>query len=193
MKATGNLLKAYLFIHFSISPFSSLLVPVRLQKPAVSGQHADTEKLPPIVRGNDSKEVEASVEAMSQDNNVASLDGISYILLLKIKKVQRGGTPARYVRADFASHQVYTDPKYEQMHTLLLQKGKTWKIHLRPSDWISECAWSIPAPPKPGELFMPGIPIMLPVGGAKRYPDINTLPCYAFELKDIEGVVLPSK
>src|SRR5260370_19334946 len=102
MHATVNLLKASLFVYFCLSPFVSLGTTVQSQNPAVSGQRGDTEKLPPIVRANDSIEIEGSVEAISQDNNVRSLDGTAYILLLKIKKIRREDTSARYVRADFA-------------------------------------------------------------------------------------------
>ncbi len=54
-----------------------------------------------------------------------------------------------------------------------------------------ECRWKIPPPPKPGEEVGIIAPTMIPIGEARGYPDINTLPCYAFELKDIEEEVSP--
>lgn len=67
-----------------------------------------------------------------------------------------------------------------------LRMGKTMKIHLRRPREGDECRWTIPPPPKPGEEIGFVTPVIIPVAGAKGYPDINRLRCYAFELQDIE-------
>ncbi len=41
--------------------------------------------------------------------------------------------------------------------------------------------------------MMGWVPIILPVGGASGYPDINTVPCYVLDQKDIHEVVSPTK
>jgi hypothetical protein len=194
MFTTRLLITAYLHVALGFSPRIDLAIRDNLHGLSGSAQDQDAGKLPPIIRAAYPIEVEAAVEAMSQDDVGEPGGGAVYILLLKTKTSQRSKAPARYVRADFTSHQIYFDPKFEQMHDFLFGKKKIWKIKLHPVLGGSECAYPVPAPPKPGEIVGGvHIPIMIPAGDAEAYPDINTLPCYAFELKDIEEVLLPNK
>lgn len=158
-----------------------------------SDGHTQPGVLPPIIRGNEAIDIVATVVAMSRDLVTPDQDGEAYISVLRIDKVLSGTKPGRFVRADFASHYIYIDPKYGQLRTALMQDQRIWKIHLRPAVWGSECAWAIPVPPWDGKEYGYDEPIMVSVGRPSAYPNINTLTCYAFGVKDVQEGGPPTK
>lgn len=121
-----------------------------------------------------------------------------YLLILKVQKVVSGHETAQYLRADFPHISIYTDSeeskKYRELVRSLRDPQKTWKIHLRPPllDLHSPECWTVPPPPTPGDLLSAGNPVMLAVGGASGYPEINAVPCYVFDQRDIQEVVEPA-
>jgi hypothetical protein len=156
-------------------------------------QNANAEISPPILKGKNPVVILGSVVAVSRDT-FGEAGGFSVDLMqLKVEKVLSGKNPGHYVRADFNhSSSVKIDPEKARIQRELLvplRQGKTMKIHLRPPIEGAECKWTIPPPPKPREEVGFMTPVMLPVGNAKGYPDINGLPCYAFELQGIEEIV----
>jgi hypothetical protein len=159
--------------------------------------NAHAEISPPILKGKDPVIMLGSAVAVSQETVIESESSSADLMLLKVEKVVSGKEPGQYVRADFSHHSsAKIDPEKARLQRELLvplRQGKTMKIHLRPPIEGAECRWTIPPPPKPREEVGFMTPVMLPVGNAKGYPDINGLPCYAFELQDIEEIVSPDK
>lgn len=157
-----------------------------------ASNNADAEKSPPILRGNAAVVVHGTVVAISQDTVIEGEASSADLMVLKIENVLSGKDPGHYVRADFNhSSSVKIEPEKARAQRRLLvslRAGKTMKVHLRPPVEGVECRWPVPAPPKPGEEVGIATPIMLRVGNAKGYPDINKLPCYAFELQDFEEI-----
>jgi hypothetical protein len=182
--------------------FIEALIPVLIVTASPQGgmqgnDNAPAEKSPPILKGKDPAVILGNVVAVSQDT-LGEAGGFSIDLMqLKVEKVINGQNPGQYVRADFNHHSsVKIDPEKARIQRELLvalRQGKIMKIHLRPPIEGAECRWTIPLPPKPGEAVGFMTPVMLPVGNAKGYPDINKLLCYAFELQDIEEIALPDK
>jgi hypothetical protein len=162
-----------------------------------SVQNAHGDNGTPISRGIEPAEIVATVVAMSRDR----MEEIPYysadILLLKVEKTLNGKVSGRYARADFLTGSSYTRTDQVGSFSQLehsLRTAKRWKIRLRPPTGPVECAWKLPPQARPEEeLTIVRPPVMLPVGGASGYPDINTLPCYVFDQKDIQEVVPPEK
>jgi len=160
-------------------------------------QNANADRWAPIMKGIKPAEIVATVVAMSRDR----MEEIPYysadILLLKVDKVFDGKAPGPYVRADFLTGSNYTRTDQVGSFSRLehsLRMAKTWKIRLRPPTGSAECAWKLPPPARPEEeLTLVRPPVILPIGGALKYPEINTLPCYVFDQKDIQEVVPPEK
>ncbi len=149
-----------------------------------------------LKKGLEPVEIVGTIVAMSQEAVIESLDGSANILIVRVEKVLKGKVQGHYVRADFADQTAAPDPgrtQEKRREEYSLHEGKVWKIHLRPPSGTAECAWAIPSPPPPGEESGFEVPPMIPVGGAKEFPNINTLPCYAFGQKDIQEVIPPQK
>jgi hypothetical protein len=159
---------------------------------------AGADNSAPVRKGKDFVMIVAHAVTMSQDAVIEGEDGSAYILLLRIDKVLKGKIQDRYVRADFANHvagsgnpSAKLDPAKTQTYREFMssmRQGKPWKIRLRPPTWISECRFTIPKAPSAREEVGFLTPVMVPIGNAKGYPDINALTCYAFEFRDIEKV-----
>lgn len=140
-----------------------------------------------ISKGKEPAEVLAIVSAMTQEPYYGK-----HILILEVLKVLGGKGPGNYVRADFPYRAITLDSEEAIAYQRLakaLRLQRVWRIHLRPPRGLdsSGCAWRVPPPLKPGEIaaFEPP-PTLIPVAHASGYPDINTLPCYVFEQKDVE-------
>ena len=122
-----------------------------------------------------------------------------YLLILKVQKVVNGQESAQYVRADFQDISVYTDSEeakqYRQLVRSLRDPQRTWKIHLRPpvKNLYGPDCWRVPPPPTPGDLLSAGNPVMLAVEEMSAYPQINSVPCYVFDQRDIQEVSEPAK
>lgn len=155
-----------------------------------SGDNADREKAPPVLKADAPVVVLGTVVAISQETVIESLDSSADLMLLRIVQVLSGKETSHYIRGDFShrsSVRIEPDKAATQRQLLnSLRMGKTMKIHLRRPREGDECRWTIPAPPKPGEEIGLAKPVIVPVAGAKGYPYINGLRCYAFELQDIE-------
>ncbi len=180
----------YCFLIVAVGIFNPLAVRPNLQSSGNSVQQSDPKRQGAILKAREPLEIVGTVVAMTQETVDVANEGYAHILLLKIESIQTGKDPGRYVRADFANHQIKYDPKYERLFSSF-HEDKKWKIHLRPPDGRPECSWPIPTPLRPEELSASPYPVLAPLHGAMGFPDINTLPCYAFEVKDIEEVLLP--
>jgi hypothetical protein len=160
-------------------------------------QTSDPEKPGRILKGTDPVVIVATVVAVSTDTIIEGEATSADIMLLKVGNTLSGTSPGDYVRADFnhrSSIRIDAEKARRQRQLLVpLREGKVMKIHLRPPVEGVECRWPIPPPAKPGEVVGIVTPTVIPVGGAKGYPDINRLPCYAFELQDFEDVATPSQ
>ena len=175
-----------------------ILLEAGARKQLSERQNVPPEELVPIVRAKEKVLIFGRVLAISDETVFGSegVAGSADVMLLKIEKVLSGKNPGQYVRADFNHHSDRIDPqKAPALRQLLvpLREGKTMKIRLSPPVSGAACSWPIPAPPKSGEEVGIKEPIMLSVGGANGYPDINTLPCFGFDLNDIEQVTSPDK
>jgi hypothetical protein len=164
------------------------------QSPIRANQDASTDQRAPVLKGKEPVEITGTVVAMSREPWMFPYFSF-HILLLRVEKVLSRGKTERYVRAEFPSNYVYTDSKEAKGFRLLassLHERKTWKILLIPPHGRWECL-RLPPPPTPGDLMSAYNPVILPVGGASGYPDINTVPCYVFEEKDIQEIGSPEK
>jgi hypothetical protein len=143
----------------------------------------------PVLRGKEEIEIVGTVVAHDRDGGVAvGFEGGYYdVLVVRIEKILKGNIVGHYVRADFSGWAVYeTDPK---MPTSFLYEGKPWRIKLHPPDSRGqECAYTVAPPVRPGDLlsdFRFGA-VLVPVGVAKSFPDVNAMHCYTFTLKDLQ-------
>ncbi|MGH9681281.1 MAG: hypothetical protein ACRD4Y_15145 [Candidatus Acidiferrales bacterium] len=118
------------------------------------------------------------------------LDWSLNILLIRVDSIADGKSVPHYVRADFPDHSTYDNSEeansYRKLVIALRQGGK-WKFRLRPPDGAPEC-WTVPAPPKTGDYSSYGNPEIESVGGARGYPDLNAVRCYALGIADVEEV-----
>jgi hypothetical protein len=176
----------------AIGAFSAQRVRVaRAGTNSAATQSPATEKHETVLRSKEPALILGSLQAVSQDMVVESESSSADVMLLKVEKVLSGKSPGKYVRADFNHHSETIAPKTVPMKRqllILLRAGKIMKIRLRPPISGAECTWTIPAPPQAGEEVGLEHPIMVPVGGTNRYPDINSLPCFGFELNAIQEV-----
>jgi hypothetical protein len=165
------------------------------QNLAGAGQDATAKDSASVSRGSEPIQMIGTVVAMSQHRweNV----GYSFhVLLFRIDKILGGKESARFVRADFPAAYIFTNSEEARVYSHLessLREPKIWKVHLRPTHGSVLCAWRIPAPPRTDDLAMAGTPIIVSVGGASGYPDINTVPCYVFDQGDIQEITMPEK
>ena len=158
------------------------------ERPSFATQIPDKNKKTPVPKGKEPADILATVVAMTRE----SWENVGYsfhVVLLKVDRVLGQEKIGEYVRADFQDISIFIDSDDARIfHDLehSLRKPSTWKIHLRPSRGSPEC-WTLPSPPVPGDIATGGNPVLLPVGGASGYPDINTLPCYVFDYRDIKA------
>lgn len=197
MISNGQKRKASLWI-VSIAGIVSLFASTSLVVPLRSSTHATQDagerERAPVPRGKEPNDVVATVVAMSRD----PWENVGYpfeILLFRVDKVLGEAKIERYVRADFERISVFTDSEESRVYRQLLsslREPKTWKIHLRPPRGSADC-WTIPPPPIPGDLMSSGNPVIVSVGGASGYPDVNKIPCYIIDQRNIEEVVPADK
>jgi len=166
-----------------------------LQLPIRASQGSSTAENAPVPKGKEAVDVVATVVAMSRD----PWENTGYpfeILLLRVDKVLGDKKIGPYARADFPRISNFTDSKEARVYYELLsslRERKSWKIHLRATNGPVLCAWRIPPPPIPDDLTTAANPVIIAIGGASGYPDINTVPCYVFDQRDIEAAVTSDK
>jgi hypothetical protein len=181
------------FVVAFVSLCTGMILVAMLQVPIRANQGANVPEKAPVPKSKEPIDIDAAVVAMSRDpwqNYGWSL----YLLLFRVDKVVGGKETAQYVRGDFPDISVYTDSEEARVYRQLihsLREPKTWKIHLRPPRGSPEC-YTV-SPPIPGDIASGANPVMLPVGGASGYPDINTVPCYVFDQRDIQEITSPEK
>ena len=157
------------------------------ERPSFATQIPEANKKAPVPKGKEPVDIIATVVAMTRQpwENV----GYSFhVVLLRVERVLGQEKLREYVRADFEDISTFIDSDDARMYHDLeqsLRKPRTWKIHLRPARGSPEC-WTLPPPPIPGDIASGENPVLLPVGGASGYPDINSVPCYVFDYRDIE-------
>lgn len=153
-------------------------------------ENLDLQKKSVFRKGSEMVTIVGLAEAISQETVIESEAASADLMILKVEKVLEGKNPGRFLRADFnheSSAEIAPEKALKLRQLLLkLRNGQVMKIHLRPPKENIECRWTIPPPPGIGQEIGFESPVMVPVDGAKGYPDINDLPCYAFELQDIE-------
>lgn len=163
---------------------------------SISANQSSGDRLAaPILKGKEPAQVVGVVLAMSRGPTRIPYYSAE-ILLLRVDKVLSGKDPGHYVRVDLPDRSRFTDTEEARNYRELVKSlfdQKTWRIRLRAPSGVSECAWKIPAPPSPGEQDGFGVPIMLAVGGASGYPDINSEPCFVSEQADIEQELPPKE
>ena len=186
-------------LHSSVAAAVSLCISIFLaipfQSPIRASQGSSTSENAPVPKGKEAVDVVATIVAMSQ--NPWQNTGYPFeILLLRVDKVLGDTRIGPYARADFPRISDFTDNKETRVYRELLNSfrgRKTWKIHLRATNGPVLCAWRIPPPPIPGDFTTAGNPVMITIGGASGYPDINTVPCYVLDQEDIQETVSPDK
>jgi hypothetical protein len=179
-----------------ISMLSIMSMLMTLQRSIYASQddHAGQEAAVP--KGKEPVDAIVTVVSMSRER----WDGLGVghafeILLLRVEKVLGESKVPPYVRVDFENLSVLANSKETRAYLQLLsslREPKLWKIHLRPPRGTGDC-WAIPPPPIPGDLMSSRNPVMVPVGGASGYPDINGATCYIANQDDLREVVSPSK
>jgi hypothetical protein len=104
-------------------------------------------------------------------------------LVIRVEKILSGHISGNYVRADFTGGGSNNLPKS-------LFEGGRWIMKLNPStsEFYHSCDWTIrpnPSSGDPARDFM-WIWRLVPVGGAKNFPDVNSLYCYNLERKNLQ-------
>lgn len=149
-----------------------------------------------VAKGKEPIDILATVVAMSREQWDGPGVGQAFeILLLRVEKVTGESNVPAYVRVDFddlSSLENSTETKAYLQLLRSLREPKLWKIHLRPPRGTGDC-WAVPPPPIPGDLMSSRNPVIVPVGGASGYPDVNTAPCYIADQRDIQEVASPEK
>lgn len=165
-------------------------------RPTCASQGTTAEAKAPASHMQEPIEIIGTVVAMSRN----PWTGMYYsfdILLVRVNKLFSGEEPAGYVRVDFPNRSIYTNTEEFRVYQKLessLRDRKTWKMRVHPDPRGSlACAWKIPPPPRPDDLMMRWVPVILPVGGASGYPDINSVPCYVLDENDIQEIASPAK
>jgi hypothetical protein len=183
------------FLGAVVSLCICVILDAALQLPIRASQGSSTSENAPVPKGKEAVDVVATIVAMSQ--NPWQNTGYPFeILLLRVDKVPGDARIGPYARADFPRISDFTDSKETRVYRELLsslRERKTWKILLRATNGPVLCAWRIPPPPIPGDFTTAGNPVIIAIGGASGYPDINAVPCYVFDQRDIEEVVSPDK
>ena len=161
-----------------------------------AGQGTTAVETVPVSHMQEPIEIIATVVAMNRYPWETGYNPLN-ILLVRVDKLLGGEELSRYVRVDFPSRSIYTNTEEYRVYQKLessLRERKTWKMRVHPDPRGSmACAWKIPPPPKPNDLMMRWVPVILPVGGASGYPDINSVPCYVLEESDIQEVASPAE
>lgn len=174
---------------------STILMSVPLHGSAQASRPIDDREKAAVPKGKETVDALVTVVAMSRD----PWDGLAVgdpfeILLLKVDKLDETKIGA-YVRADLFEIAQRTDSEESRIFRQLLsslRQTRTWKIHLKSPSLPGQC-WRIPPPPIPGDLLSSRNPVIVPVGGASGYPDVNSVPCYLVDQRDIQEVLLPQK
>jgi hypothetical protein len=173
----------------------TIFMSVPLHGSAQASRPPDDSEKAPVPKGKETVDALVTVVAMSRDPWDGPGVGDPFeILLLKVDKLDETKI-GPYVRADLFEIAQRTDSEesriYRQLLSLL-RDTRTWKIHLKPPSLSVHC-WRIPPPPIPGDLMSSRNPVIVPVGGASGYPDVNSIPCYLVDQRDIQEVPSPQK
>ena len=172
-------------------PCVDFLVADALPKPTSTQQATSADAKAPASHMQEPIDFIGTVVAMSR-NPWENMGYSTHVLLVRIDDLITGEESARYVRVDFPERDIYTDTEEYRVRQKLedsLREPKTWKMSVHPDPRGSMgCAWRIPPAPRPDDLMMRWVPVILPVGGALGYPDINTVPCYVLDQNDITEV-----
>lgn len=178
------------------SLLSIMLMVTTLQPSTYASQGGHTGQEGAVPKGKDAVDAVVTVVSMSREE----WDGLGVgqafeILLVRVDKVLGESKVPPYVRVDFFDVSALANSKETRAYLQLLsslREPKLWKIHLRPPRGTGDC-WSIPPPPIPGDLMSSRNPVMVPVGGASGYPDINGATCYIANQDDLREAVSPPK
>jgi hypothetical protein len=184
-KTLGNIAS---IVYFCVG----MLLIITFNKPLRAYQTASTDGNVPILKAKEPVEIIGTVIAMTRDPWMGA-DWSLHILLLRVDRVLDGKRTERYVRTDFLNRSVYDNSEESLAYSKLVSafhEKRTWKFQLHPPHGISGC-WKIPPPPTPGDYITSRNPDIQPIGGATGYPNINTLPCYAFYPVDVQEIRSP--
>jgi hypothetical protein len=166
-----------------------------LQLPLRATQSTGADENASVTKGKEPVDVIVTVVAMSRD----PWQNVGYpfeILLLRVDRVLGETKVGPYIRADFPRISDFSDSKENRVYRQLLsslRERRTWKIHLRVTNGPVLCAWRIPPPPIPSDFASSANPVIIAVGGATGYPDLNTVPCYVFDQREIGEIVTSDK
>jgi hypothetical protein len=142
----------------------------------------------PVLRASEPVEIIGEVVAHDGDGGlgIALVDVYVYldVLIIHIDKGLSGKIPGAYIRADFLGGTNKNLP-----HSLF--DGKPWRMKLNPvyaAHPYQTCATTIRHNPPPNSEEPHSWPRMIAVGGAKTFPDPNTLYCYVIERDNIQEI-----
>jgi len=136
----------------------------------------------PVIRATSPIEIIGTVVAHDEKGGLAfglvDVDAYLDCLVIRVEKIRSGRTSAKYVRADFLGGGDNNLPKS-------MFAGGRWIMNLEPatSDYFHTCDWTVPPNPPSGDLTRDFMWIwhLVPVGGAKSFPDVNALSCYRLD------------
>lgn len=142
----------------------------------------------PVLRASEPVEIIGEVVAHDGDGGmgIASVDVYGYldILVIHVDKGLSGKIPGAYIRADFLGGTNRSLPNS-------LFNGKPWRMKLNPVYAVhpyQTCTTTIRPNPPPNSEEPHWWPRMIAVGGAKFFPDPNTLYCYVIERDNVQEI-----
>jgi hypothetical protein len=145
-----------------------------------------------VIKAKNSIEINGVVVAHSLDRVAIGFEGISMdILVVRFEHKSRGKLSSRYVRVDF-----WEDARVSAfMSSDSLYEGKPWRMKLSPPPVTDHnvCAYTVPPSPQDGGVEAVIVPHMVPVAGARGYPDVNSLPCYELRRENLHKISKDNK
>jgi hypothetical protein len=140
-----------------------------------------------VIKAKDAIEITGVVVAHSLDRVAIGFEGISMdILVVRFERKSKGVVSSRYVRVDFWEDARVSASKSSES----LYEGKPWRMKLSPPPMTDHnvCAYTVPPLPQAEEVEAVIVPHMVPVGGARGYPDVNSLPCYELRRENLHEI-----
>ena len=144
----------------------------------------------PVLKATAPIEIIGTVVAHDERGGVSlglvDVDAYLDCLVIRVERILNGHISGNYVRADFSGGGNNKLPKS-------LFEGGRWTMKLNPatSEFFHACDWTVRPYPPSGDSARDFIWVwrLVPVGGAKTFPDVNSLYCYNLERKNLEETI----
>jgi len=153
----------------------------------VTSSSTEPDSTAQVAKAMNGIEIIGTVVAHSINRVPLGFEGPSMdILVVKVDKKLEGNAHSSYIRADFWANALTQNTESWKS----LYEGKPWRMRLTAPSTTTKtvCAMTVPPLPKPAEIEPFIVPHMVPVAGAKGYPDVNSLVCFELTRDNLQEI-----